>query len=162
MSWYQKDKTKTNVDFLEQETVSGSDISWAACKSAPRSRQITMPATHHSFFTGQMPFLLPSQQCQSTEDLMLTWQRILLSILSTDNDNTDCICGKACQKQDWSSDVGDCILQRLLRLGCLLGILLKLFKHYVLWLGLVTVSLSVLDLEMILKLSLSSAWTDTR
>jgi len=26
-----------------------------------------MPAYHHSFFTGQMPFLPPSQQCQSTE-----------------------------------------------------------------------------------------------
>jgi len=35
---------------LEQETVSGSGISWAICKSAPRSRQITMPASHRSFF----------------------------------------------------------------------------------------------------------------
>ena len=26
--WYQKGKTKTNLDFLEQETVSGSGISW--------------------------------------------------------------------------------------------------------------------------------------
>jgi len=26
---------KTNLDFLEQETVSGSGISWAICKSAP-------------------------------------------------------------------------------------------------------------------------------
>jgi len=30
--------------------VSGSGISWAICKSAPRSRQITMPAPHHSIF----------------------------------------------------------------------------------------------------------------
>ena len=30
-----------------QETVSGSGISWAICKSAPRSRQITTPAPHH-------------------------------------------------------------------------------------------------------------------
>ena len=29
---------------LKQETVSGSGISWAICTSAPRSRQITMPA----------------------------------------------------------------------------------------------------------------------
>ena len=29
---------------------SGSDISWAICKSAPRSRQITMPAPHQSVF----------------------------------------------------------------------------------------------------------------
>ena len=35
---------------LKQETVSGSGISWAICKYAPRSRQITMPATHHSVF----------------------------------------------------------------------------------------------------------------
>ena len=47
------------------ETVSGSGISWAICKSAPRSRQITTPAPHHSsFFTGQMPFLPPNQQHQ--------------------------------------------------------------------------------------------------
>ena len=33
---------------LKQETVSGSGISWAICKSVPRSRQITTPAPHHS------------------------------------------------------------------------------------------------------------------
>ena len=32
---------------LKQETVSGSGISWAICKSAPCSRQITTPAPHH-------------------------------------------------------------------------------------------------------------------
>ena len=47
--------------------MSGSGISWAICKSAPSSRQTTTPAPHHSFFTGRMPFLLPNQQCQSTE-----------------------------------------------------------------------------------------------
>ena len=51
---------------LKQETVSGSGISWAICKSAARSRQITAPATHHSVFTGRMPFLPPNQQRQST------------------------------------------------------------------------------------------------
>ena len=30
--------------------MSGSGISWAICKSAPRSRQITTPAPHHSVF----------------------------------------------------------------------------------------------------------------
>ena len=47
--------------------MSGSGISWAICKSEPRSRQITMPAPHHSVFTGRMPFLPPNQQRQSTE-----------------------------------------------------------------------------------------------
>jgi len=52
---------------LKQETVSGNGISWAVCKSAPRSRQITTPAPHHSVFTGRMPFLPPNQHRQSTE-----------------------------------------------------------------------------------------------
>jgi len=40
-------KGKTNLDLLEQETVSGSGISRATSKSAPHLRQITMPASHH-------------------------------------------------------------------------------------------------------------------
>jgi len=40
--------------------VSGSGISWAACKSAPRSRQITTPAPHHSVF--YRPDALPAAQ----------------------------------------------------------------------------------------------------
>ena len=47
----------------KQETVSGSGISWAICKSAPRSCQ--HPITE--FFTDRMPFLPPNQQRQSTE-----------------------------------------------------------------------------------------------
>jgi len=42
------------------KTVSGSGISWAICKSAPSSRQITMPAPHHSVF--YRPDALPSFQ----------------------------------------------------------------------------------------------------
>ena len=45
---------------LKQETVSGSGISWAICKSAPRSRQITTPAPHHSVF--YRPDALPAAQ----------------------------------------------------------------------------------------------------
>jgi len=47
---YQKGKTKTNLDFLEQVTLSGSGISWVICKSAPRPRQITTPAPYHLVF----------------------------------------------------------------------------------------------------------------
>ena len=61
VSRYQKGKT--NLDFTEARE---SGISWDICKSAPRSRQITMHPTAQ-FFTGQMPFLLPNQQRQSTE-----------------------------------------------------------------------------------------------
>jgi len=45
---------------LEQETVSGSGISWTTCKSAPCSRQITMLAPHHSVF--YRPDALPAAQ----------------------------------------------------------------------------------------------------
>jgi len=52
VSRYQKDKT--NLDLLEQEIVSGSSISWATCKSAPRPRQITVP---QQFFYRPPPLL---------------------------------------------------------------------------------------------------------
>ena len=48
VSWYQKGKPIWIL--LKQETMSGSGISWAICISAPRPRQITMPAPHHSVF----------------------------------------------------------------------------------------------------------------
>ena len=65
--WAGTRKVKPIWILLKQETVSGSGISRAVCKSAPRSREITMPAPHYSVFTGRMPFLPPNQQRQSTE-----------------------------------------------------------------------------------------------
>jgi len=44
--------------------VSGNGVSWDICKSAPSSRQTTMPALHQSVFTGRMPFLLSDKQRQ--------------------------------------------------------------------------------------------------
>ena len=61
--WASTRKVKPIWILLKQETVSGSGISWAICKSAPRSRQITTQAP--KFFAGQMPFLV--LQHQSTE-----------------------------------------------------------------------------------------------
>ena len=57
-TWTGTKKVKPIWISLKQETVSGSGISWAICKSAPHSEEITMPATHHR---------LPNQQRQSTE-----------------------------------------------------------------------------------------------
>ena len=65
--WAGTRKAKPIWILLKQETVSGSGISWAICKSASRSRQITTPAHHQSVFTGRMSFLPPNQQRQSTE-----------------------------------------------------------------------------------------------
>jgi len=78
--WAGTRKVKPIWILLKHETVSGSGISWARCKSAPHSRQITMPAPHSCFFTGRMPFLPPNQQRQSTEGISRSIQ--LLSILS--------------------------------------------------------------------------------
>ena len=50
VSRYQKGKPIWIL--LKQETTSGSGISWAVCKSAPCSRQITTPATHHFLQPG--------------------------------------------------------------------------------------------------------------
>ena len=48
--WAGNRKVKPTWILLKQETVGGSGISWAICKSAPRSRQITTPAPHHYSF----------------------------------------------------------------------------------------------------------------
>ena len=58
--WAGTRKVKPIWVLLKQETVSGSGISWAICKSAPCSRQITTPAPHHSVFYG--PDALPAAQ----------------------------------------------------------------------------------------------------
>jgi len=52
-------KGKTNLDLLEQETVSGS---------TPHQHTATQ------FFTGRMPFLPPNQQHHSTEGSEHDWQ----------------------------------------------------------------------------------------
>ena len=57
-------KGNTSLDYTE-ETVNGSGISWTICKSAPRSRQITTPAHHHSIVFYR-PDALPAAR-QSTE-----------------------------------------------------------------------------------------------
>jgi len=51
--WAGTRKVKPIWILLKQMTVSGSGIRWAVCKSAPRSRQTTTPAHHHSVFTAR-------------------------------------------------------------------------------------------------------------
>jgi len=65
--WAGTKKAKPIWILLKQETVSGSGISWAVCKSAPRQRDNHASTPPLSFFTGRMPFLPPNQQRQSTE-----------------------------------------------------------------------------------------------
>jgi len=72
-SQYQKGKTSLDLNEATDDVVSVcSGISWTISKqSAPLSRQITMPTPHHSIFTGRMLFLMPRQQCQSTEGCLM-------------------------------------------------------------------------------------------
>ena len=58
--WAGTRKVKPSWILLKQETVSSIDIRWAICKSAPSSREITMPAPHHSVF--YRPDALPATQ----------------------------------------------------------------------------------------------------
>jgi len=69
VSRYQKGKPSLDLNEARDDGVLGySGISWTICKqSAPRSRQLTTPTPHHSIFTDRMLFLMPNQQCQSTE-----------------------------------------------------------------------------------------------
>jgi len=69
----QYQKGKTNLDLLEQEIMSGSGISWAICKSAPRPTQITMPASHYSVL--YRPDANPTYKLAfSTLTLLIGWQ----------------------------------------------------------------------------------------
>jgi len=61
--WAGTRKLKPMWILLKQETVSGSGISWAVCKSTRCSRQITTPAPHHSVFSGRMLFPPPRSWC---------------------------------------------------------------------------------------------------
>ena len=81
--WANTGKVKPIWILLKQETVSGSGISWAVCKSAPRSRQITMPAPHHSVFlqTGSLLAAQPTaskhwRQCIVVQYCATMWHNI--------------------------------------------------------------------------------------
>jgi len=66
--WAGTRKVKPIWILLKQETVSGSGFSWDICKSAPRSRQTTMPAhqaaPHRSVF-----FQAGCPSCRSTNSV---------------------------------------------------------------------------------------------
>jgi len=64
---------------MKQETVSGSGMSWAICKSAPSSRQITTPAPHHPVF--YRPDALPGTQSTASKH----WRKCILDNLLIKN-----------------------------------------------------------------------------
>ena len=57
---------------LKQETVCDSGICWAERKSAPRSRQITMPAPHRSvFLQAGCPSCCPTNSVKALKALLI-------------------------------------------------------------------------------------------
>jgi len=79
--WAGTRKVKPIWILLEQEAVTGSGISWAICKSAPRFRQITTPAPHHSVF--YRPYALPATQ--PTQWLSKHWRHVILPLYEQDS-----------------------------------------------------------------------------
>ena len=84
--WAGTRKVKPIWILLKQETVNGNWISWAICKSAPRSRQITTPAPHHSVFyrPGALPATQPTaskhwRQTKTEYAHKITTQKITLT-----------------------------------------------------------------------------------
>jgi len=74
-------------------------VSWATCKSAPRSRQITTPAPHHSDFyrPDALPAAQPtaSKNCASTiEYINLTYLHSLQTQPAMGTDLKRCKCGQ--------------------------------------------------------------------
>jgi len=70
-----------------------SGITWTICKqSAPHFRQITTPTPYHSIFTGWMLFLMPSQQCKSTEGQC--YGKMVVDISSVIGCNFHCVDSK--------------------------------------------------------------------
>ena len=63
--WAGTRKVKPVWIILKQETVSGSGISWAMCKSASRSRQITMPVPHPGFLQAGCPYFHPTNSIKA-------------------------------------------------------------------------------------------------
>ena len=101
--WAGTRKVKPIWILLKQETVSGSGISWNICKSAPRSRQITMPTPHHSVF--YRPDALPAAQPTASVHLRHYAKTIYNYRRTTKNDHCFTATGVFC----WC---------RVLRLAC--------------------------------------------
>ena len=73
--WAGTRKVKPIWILLKPETMSGSGISWAICKSAPRSRQITTPTPHHSvFYRPVCPSCRPTNSVKALKALISTIQ----------------------------------------------------------------------------------------
>ena len=87
LRWAGTRKVKPIWILLKQETVSGSGISWAICKSAPRSRQTTTSAPHHSYVLYMLD-ALPAAQPTASKHWRLDIQNYSMSMDTSATLNT--------------------------------------------------------------------------
>ena len=80
--WVDTRKVKPIWILLKQETVSGRGISWTVCKSAPRSRQITMSAPHHSLYWSDKEQKIKNIIRTNGSTSSLAWKRYSPPLLS--------------------------------------------------------------------------------
>ena len=92
--WAITRKVKPIWILLKQETVSGSGISWATRKPAPRSRQTTTPAPHHSVF--YRPDALPAAQPTASKHWRPSGRYIA-------NNEWVCVCMKCRRSFDYNT-----------------------------------------------------------
>ena len=86
--WAGTRKVKSIWILLKLEIVSGSGISWAICKSAPHSRQITTPAPHYSvFLQAGCPSCHPTNSVKALKAIL---QLTRDSIMKQDMSSQDC------------------------------------------------------------------------
>ena len=114
--WAGTRKVKPIWISLKQETVSGSGVSWAICKSAPRHRQITTPVPDHSVFFR--PDALPVAQTTASKH----WRPFNVHVKQNNISQTDQLCDQLLQM-----DQHDALQKRLnlalafLRLFCVVA-----------------------------------------
>jgi len=75
--WAGTRKVKPIWILLKQETMSGSGISWAICKSEPRSRQITMHTSTPplSFLQAGCPSCRPTNSVKAVKARTTLWNK---------------------------------------------------------------------------------------
>ena len=85
--WAGTRKVKPIWILLKQETLSGSGISWAVCKSASSSRQLTTPAPHHSvFLQAGCPSCRPTNSVKA-----LNAKALKAKVLVPQNNDVSCV-----------------------------------------------------------------------
>ena len=90
--WAGTRKAKPIWILLKQETVRGSGIGWAICKSAPCSWQITMPTHHHSvFLQAGCPSCRPTNSVKALMALLPSGEYHWNKLISMDQTS---VCGQ--------------------------------------------------------------------